>query len=66
MGSLEPLEKLEKKIGYRFADRDLLRLALTHSSYANEHGCASNERLAFVGDSVLGLVTASTRWRERR
>ena len=34
-------------------------MALTHSSYANEHGCASNERLEFVGDSVLGLVTAS-------
>ena len=53
------MEALEQTIAYTFRDRSLLRTALTHSSYANEHGCASNERLEFVGDSVLGLVTAS-------
>lgn len=53
------MEALEQKLAHSFRDRALLRTALTHSSYANEHHCASNERLEFVGDSVLGLVTAS-------
>lgn len=54
------MNKLEEKIGYHFHDRDLLTTALTHSSYANEkHGEAqSYERLEFLGDSILGLVTA--------
>jgi len=55
------MRRLEEKIGYRFKDRNLLRTALTHSSYANErHGdkCSSYERLEFLGDSVLGNVTA--------
>ena len=53
------MEALEKKLDYRFRDSMLLNTALTHSSYANEHHCASNERLEFVGDSVLGMVTAA-------
>ena len=53
------MEELEQKLDYRFRDRALLCTALTHSSYANEHRCASNERLEFVGDSVLGMVTAA-------
>ena len=54
------MDKLEEKIGYHFRDRGLLETALTHSSYANEkHGEAqSYERLEFLGDSILGLVTA--------
>lgn len=55
------MDKLEEKIGYAFRDRELLRTALTHSSYANErHGdeVQSYERLEFLGDSILGLVTA--------
>jgi len=54
------MDKLEEKIGYHFHDRELLTTALTHSSYANEkHGEAqSYERLEFLGDSILGLVTA--------
>ncbi len=54
------MDKLEEKIGYHFHDRELLQTALTHSSYANEkHGEAqSYERLEFLGDSILGLVTA--------
>ena len=53
------MDALEQKLGYHFRDRGLLTTALTHSSYANEHRCASNERLEFVGDSVLGMVTAT-------
>ena len=55
------MEELEKKLGYTFRDPELLRAALYHSSYANEHragGLRSNERLEFLGDSVLGFVTA--------
>ena len=54
------MDRLEEKLEYRFCDRSLLRTALTHSSYANEkHGEAqSYERLEFLGDSILGLVTA--------
>lgn len=51
--------ELEKRIGYRFKKKALLEEALTHSSYANEMGCRnSNERLEFLGDSVLGILTA--------
>ena len=50
---------LETALGYRFADRDLLRVALTHRSYANERGEDDNyERLEFLGDSVLGLIAS--------
>ena len=54
------MESLEKKLGYSFRDRELLSEALNHSSSANEHrgGMGSNERLEFVGDSVLGFVSA--------
>lgn len=52
------LEELEKRIGYIFRDKELLVRALTHSSYANEQKTKSYERLEFLGDSVLGFVTA--------
>jgi len=54
------MEKLEEKIGYSFKDKGLLQTALTHSSYANEKHdrSLSYERLEFLGDSILGLVTA--------
>lgn len=55
------MKELEKKLGYSFQNIGLLRHALTHSSYANEHrneGITSNERLEFLGDSVLGMVVA--------
>lgn len=55
------MRHLEETLGYTFRDRSLLENALTHSSYANENrfkGCQSNERLEFLGDSVLGMVTA--------
>lgn len=62
------MDTLEAKIGYTFRDRSLLRNALTHSSYANEHrdsGVPSNERLEFLGDSILGLVVADHLYRTR-
>ncbi|MGI6772612.1 MAG: ribonuclease III [Clostridiales bacterium] len=54
------MKELIKKIGYEFKDESLLIRALTHSSYANESGgkFESNERLEFLGDSVLGFITA--------
>ncbi len=54
------MNRLEAKIGYTFKDKQLLITALTHSSYANEHhgDVQSYERLEFLGDSILGLVTA--------
>lgn len=60
------MEKLEEKLGYTFRDRGLLENALTHSSYANENksrGETSNERLEFLGDSVLGMVVADHLYR---
>jgi ribonuclease-3 len=50
------LDECQEAIGYRFQKPELLRAALTHTSGANTRG-ASNERLEFLGDSVLGLVT---------
>src|SRR5262245_13043473 len=50
------LEECQKTIGYSFRQLDLLRAALTHASGADTR-LASNERLEFLGDSVLGLVT---------
>lgn len=55
---MRALEEYEGRIGYCFQDKKLLETALTHSSYANEHRCDSYERLEFLGDSVLGFVTA--------
>lgn len=52
------MTEFEKKIGYKFKNRQLLTRALTHSSYANERKTEDNERLEFLGDSVLGLITA--------
>ena len=55
------IKDLEKAIGYSFQNITLLQNALAHSSYANERwhdGRKSNERLEFLGDSILGMVTA--------
>lgn len=54
------LVQLQKNLGYEFKDISLLKTALTHSSYANEKndGTACNERLEFLGDSILGFVSA--------
>ncbi|MBQ7624092.1 MAG: ribonuclease III [Clostridia bacterium] len=53
------------KLDYVFKDPELLKTALTHSSYANEHrekGVRNNERLEFLGDSVLGLICTRYIW----
>jgi len=51
--------EFEEKLGYSFKDKSLLELALTHSSFANENKLKkNNERFEFLGDSVLGFVTA--------
>lgn len=55
---LKNLKELEKRIGYTFKDKKLIEIALTHSSFANEHKTKSYERLEFLGDSVLGFITA--------
>jgi ribonuclease-3 len=55
------VKELEKKLGYEFRDGALFSTAMVHSSYANENRHAAircNERLEFLGDSVLGLVVA--------
>ena len=54
-------EELEEKLEYCFHDRTLLLTALTHTSYANEHkkaNCPDNERLEFLGDAVLEVVSS--------
>lgn len=57
---MSALAEYERNIGYTFRNKQLLETALTHSSFANEHkgSCQSYERLEFLGDSVLGFVTA--------
>ena len=60
------LKDLENAIGYCFQDITLLQNALCHSSYANErwhNSLKSNERLEFLGDSVLGMVVADYLYR---
>ncbi|MGN0531847.1 MAG: ribonuclease III [Eubacterium sp.] len=53
------MESLETKIEYKFNNKALLTEALTHSSYANERGnVMSNERMEFLGDAVLSIVSA--------
>ena len=51
-------KKIEKIIHYSFKNKELLKTAFTHSSYANEKKVDSNERLEFLGDAVLNLAIA--------
>ena len=60
------MTELEKRLGHGFHDRALLETALTHRSYANENraqGIVCNERLEFLGDSVLGVTVADFLYR---
>lgn len=61
MTSASEFNRLEERIGYHFADRSHIEHALTHSSYAQEapNECRHNERLEFLGDSVLGFVVSA-------
>ncbi len=64
----QDISSLEEQIGYRFRDPELLKQALTHSSFAREHEATApsgenhpiqdNEQLEFLGDAVLGLITS--------
>lgn len=61
--NLTPIERLESAIGYSFKDKSLLRRAMTHSSHSNEtgernHHLLCNERLEFLGDSVLSIAVS--------
>ena len=60
MNEKENLKKFQEKINYRFKDERLLYEALSHSSFANESKKQrnSNERLEFLGDSVLSVVVS--------
>lgn len=51
-------EKLEQSIGYIFKDKELLKRAFTHTSYAYEHHVESNEKLEFLGDSILEFLSS--------
>ena len=60
---MNPMERLEAAIGYTFSDKKLLRQAMTHSSHSNEtgdknHHLLCNERLEFLGDSVLSIAVS--------
>ena len=50
--------ELEKNIGYTFKNKELLKTALTHTSYANENKVNSNEKLEFLGDSILEFISS--------
>ncbi len=52
------LEELEKEIGYTFRQKELLKKALTHTSYAYEKKVDSNEKLEFLGDSILEFISS--------
>ena len=52
------MKNLEEKIGYIFTEKQLLNKALTHTSYAYEHKVESNEKLEFLGDSILEFISS--------
>ncbi|MBQ7485342.1 MAG: ribonuclease III [Oscillospiraceae bacterium] len=63
------MKALEERLGYTFRRKELLENAMIHSSYANEHrgaGFHSNERLEFLGDAVLGLVSGEFLFRRHK
>ncbi|WP_041711431.1 ribonuclease III [Clostridium pasteurianum] len=53
---MEDIEKLEQVLKVKFKNKELLRTAITHSSYANQKNIKYNERLEFLGDSVLQII----------
>ncbi|MCI8760571.1 MAG: ribonuclease III [Clostridia bacterium] len=52
------MQKVEESIGYRFQDKNLLKKAFTHTSYAYENHLQSNEKLEFLGDSILEFISS--------
>ena len=55
---MKKIEKLEESIGYKFENKNYLRTALTHTSYAYENKVKSNERLEYLGDSILEFISS--------
>lgn len=51
-------QELQKNIGYQFEDESLLNKAMTHTSYAYENNVESNEKLEFLGDSILEFISS--------
>lgn len=64
----EKVEQLQRALGHSFGDRRLLREALTHTSYRNEtpHIDYDNERLEFLGDSIIGCIVSDLLWHRYR
>jgi ribonuclease III len=60
---ISDLERLERRVGYVFQDKGLLRSSLTHASGAS-HRLRSNERLEFLGDAILGAVVCEILFRQ--
>lgn len=52
------IEKFEENIGYKFKDKNLIKTALTHTSYAHDNKVESNEKLEFLGDSILEFIVS--------
>ena len=52
------MHRLEENIGYEFKNKELLKTALTHTSYAYEYNVESNEKLEFLGDSILEFISS--------
>ena len=52
------METIEQKLGYEFQSKELLKKALTHTSYAYEKNIESNEKLEYLGDSILEFITS--------
>ena len=59
----QEISRIEKIIGYKFSNTELLEQAFTHSSYANEKNCKDYERLEFLGDSILEFLTTEYLYR---
>ena len=55
-GDIMNYSSIEKEIGYTFNNKNLLKTALTHTSYAHMHGLESNEKLEYLGDSILEFI----------
>ncbi len=60
------IERLEKTMGYKFKNPQLLKTALTHKSYAHQYGVESYERLEFLGDAILGLIIAQELYLDKK
>ncbi len=61
-----PIDEIEQKLGYSFHNKKLLRQAFTHSSYTGRYGVPNNERLEYLGDSVLQLIVTEWQYRKDR